>query len=192
MKKQTTLIIKGEANYQIEVESYSFLVSLKEIIASQHPQEPVEQKNLTQLEKMYYDKLKAIGIDFGQFKRNDSNWIHSAPYSHPTDVCQLFYNYITTSKDEATKIVNLKMNGLAIVLTTIAAKEKTNEELATLTLDAVEDAKLKATIIADNLNKKVKDIVKIENSDTKKQYLDVCNPDEIQKHCVTVTFTIEQ
>lgn len=191
MKKQTTLIVKGGVNYQIEVESHSFLVSLREIVAVEYPQEPIEPKNLTQLEKMYYDKLKAIGVDFTQFKRNELYWMHSAPYYHSTGSNELFYNYTTTSKEDASKIINLKMNGLTITKVDIEAKEKTNDELSNLTLAAVKDAKLKAKIIADNLDKKVKDIVKIENLDTKKQYIDVSSPDEVQEHCVTVTFTIE-
>lgn len=181
-----TLTIIGEANKQVEVNSYFLTISLKQIVADGYQQ--LEPKSLSQVTQMYSDKLKTIGVDFNKFRKNVLYRLY-ASYSEVKDVS--YYNYTTTSEEEMIKIIKLKMNGLAIVQIEAVAKEKTNEEWVVLTSAAIKDAKVKAQKIAGDLHKKLGTIIKIENSDTRMQYLNMYKPNEIQKHLVTVTFTLE-
>ena len=181
-----TLTIVGEANKQVEVNSYILTISLKQIVADGYQQ--LEPKSLSQVKQMYSDKLKTIDVDFNTFRKNVLYQLY-ASYSEVKDVS--YYNYTTTSQEEMIKIIKQKMNGLTIVQIEAVAKEKTNTEWSVLTSTAIKDAKVKAQKIADDLHKKLGIIVKIENSDTRMQYLNMYKPEEIQKHLVTVTFTLE-
>ncbi|WP_103071191.1 SIMPL domain-containing protein [Aquimarina sediminis] len=181
-----TITIIGEANKQIEVNTYSLTISLRQIVANGYQQ--VEPKSLSEVTQIYENKLKAVGIDFNKFRKNVLYKLY-ASYSEVNDIS--YYNYIATSEEEITKIIKQKMNGLTIVQIEAVAKEKTNEQWATLTQAAIEDAKIKAQKIATTLDQKIGEIVKIENSDTRTQYINMYKPDEIQKHLVTVTFRLE-
>ncbi|WP_109434840.1 MULTISPECIES: SIMPL domain-containing protein [Aquimarina] len=181
-----TLTVVGEANKQVEVSSYFLTISLKQIVADGYQQ--LEPKSLAEVQQMYSDKLKAIGVDFSKYSKNILYQLY-ASYSEVNDVA--YYNYTSTSEEEIMKIIKQKMNGLTVVQVQADAKEKTNKEWADLTLTAVEDAKTKAQKAAEGLGKKLGEITKVVNSDTKAQYINMYKPDEIQKHLVTVTFTIE-
>ncbi len=181
-----TLTIVGEANKQVEVSSYFLTISLKQIVADGYQQ--LEPKSLSEVQQMYSDKLKAIGVDFGKYNKNILYQLY-ASYSEVNDV--VYYNYTSTSEEEITKIINQKMNGLTVIQVEVNPKEKTNKEWANLTLTAIENAKTKAKKAAEGLGKKLGEIIKIENSDTSVQHINIYKPEEIQKHFVTVTFTIE-
>lgn len=181
-----TITVVGEANKQIEVNNYFLTISLKQIVADGYQQ--LEPKSLSQVKQLYSDKLKAIGVDFSKFQKNVLYKLY-ASYSEVNDVS--YYNYATTSEEEVIKITKQRMNGLTVMQVEAVAKEKNNTEWAALTLTAIEDAKVKAKKTADHLNKKLGHIVKIENSDSRTQYINMHKPEEIQKHLVTVTFTLE-
>ncbi|PKV49894.1 uncharacterized protein DUF541 [Aquimarina sp. MAR_2010_214] len=181
-----TITIIGEANKQIEVNTYSLTISLKQIVADGYQQ--LEPKSLSQVKQLYSDKLKSIGVDFSKFQKNVLYQLYSS-YSQVSEISH--YNYVTTSEEEMVEIIKQKMNGLTIIQVEAKAKEKNNTELAALTHTAIEDAKVKAKKTADLLNKKLGHIIKIENPNSRTQYINMYKPDEIQKHLVTVTFTIE-
>ncbi|WP_438710047.1 SIMPL domain-containing protein [Aquimarina muelleri] len=181
-----TLTIVGESKKKIEIGSYNLTVSLKEIVTDGYQQH--EPKSLSQVKQIYTDKLKAIGVDFNNFHKNFAYQFYSS-YSETNDVAYFYFN--STSQEEIKKIIDIKMNGLNIVQVEIIAKEKTNEQLADLTHIAIEDAKIKASKIANNLHKKLGDIIKVENTSTREQYIDMYKPEQDQKHYATVTFTIE-
>lgn len=185
-ENNTTLTIVGETNKQIEVNNYFITISLKQIVADGYQQ--LEPKSLSQVKQLYSDKLKTIGVDFSKFQKNVLYQLY-ASYSEVNDVS--YYNYATASEEEMIKIIKQKMNGLTIVQIEAVAKEKNNTEWSALTLAAIEDAKVKAKKTADHLNKKLGRIVKIENSDSRTQYINMYKPEEVQKHLVTVTFTLE-
>ncbi|WP_024768911.1 SIMPL domain-containing protein [Aquimarina macrocephali] len=181
-----TLTIVGEANKKIEVNNYYLTISLKQLVANGYQQ--LEPKSLSQVKQLYSDKLKTIGVDFSKFQKNVLYQLY-ASYSEVNDIS--YYNYATTSEEEVIKITKQRMNGLTIMQVEAVAKEKNNTEWAALTLTAIEDAKVKAKKTADHLNKKLGDIIKIENSDSRTQYINMHKPGEIQKHLVKVTFTLE-
>ncbi len=182
-----TIAVLGEANKHLEVDRYFLTISLKQIVGNGSQQ--VESKSLLQVEQMYKDKLKAIGIDFSKFQKSVLGQLYMA-YSEENEVS--YYNYVSTSKEEILKILKQKIDGLAIRRIQVDAKEKTNEEWASLSFLAIEDAKMKAQKTADLLNKKLGEIIKIESFDSKTQYIDdMYRADEIQKHHVKVTFAIE-
>ncbi len=182
-----TITVLGEANKHLEVDRYFLTISLKQIVSNGGQQ--VESKSLLQVEQIYKDKLKDIGVDFSKFQKSVLGQLYMA-YSEENEVS--YYNYVSTSEEEILKILKQRMNGLAIRRILVDAKEKTNEEWASLTFLAIEDAKMKAQKTADLLNKKLGEIIKIESSETKMQYIaDTYRADEIQKHHVKVTFAIE-
>ncbi|WP_025666646.1 SIMPL domain-containing protein [Aquimarina megaterium] len=185
-ENNTTLTIVGEAKKQIEIDSYSLTISLRQIVANGNLN--FELASLSQITQNYKDKLKTIGVDFSKFQKNVLLQLYTS-YSEAHDVS--YYNYATTSEEEMIKIIKQKMNGLTIVQVEAVAKEKNNTEWSALTLAAIEDAKVKAKKTADHLNKKLGRIVKVENSDSRTQYINMYKPEEIQKHLVTVTFTLE-
>ncbi len=185
-EKAKTLTIVGEAKKKAEVDSYNLTISLKQIVTDGYQQH--EPKSLSQVKQMYADRLKAIGIDFSAFHKNFIYQFYSS-YSEVNDVEYFYFN--STSQEEIHKVIDIKMNGLSIVQVEVIAKDKTNEELADLTHIAIEDAKIKASKITKNLHQKLGSILKVENTSTKEQYIDMYKPEQDQKHYVTVTFTIE-
>ncbi|WP_103863755.1 SIMPL domain-containing protein [Aquimarina sp. I32.4] len=182
-----TLTIVGEAGKQVEIENYFLTISLKQIVADGYQQ--LEPKSLSEVEQLYTDKLKAIGVDFSKFSKNTLYQLYTS-YSQVNDVS--YYNYSTSSEEEMIKIIGQKMNGLTITQVEATAKEKTNTELVALTQTAIEDAKKKAQKIAEGLNTKLGDIIKIEDSSSKMQYINMYKPQEVQKQLITVTFKLEQ
>ncbi|WP_074408252.1 MULTISPECIES: hypothetical protein [Aquimarina] len=185
-ENNATLTIVGEANKQIEVNNYVLTISLKQLVANGYQQ--LEPKSLSQVKQSYSDKLKTIGVDFSKFQKNVLYQLY-ASYSEVNDIS--YYNYTTASEEEVIKITKQRMNGLTIMQVEAVAKEKNNTEWAALTLTAIEDAKVKAKKTADHLNKKLGHIIKVENSDSRTQYINMHKPEEIQKHLVKVTFTLE-
>lgn len=185
-EKSKTLTIVGEAKKKSEVASYNLTISLKQIVTDGYQQH--EPKSLSEVKQMYADKLKTIGVDFGTFHKNFIYQFYSS-YSEVNDVEYFYFN--SASQEEIHKVIDIKMNGLSIVHVEAIAKEKTNEELANLTHTAIEDAKIKASKIAANLHQKLGNIIKVEDANTKEQYIDTYKPEQDHKYYVTVTFALE-
>lgn len=181
-----TITVIGETENRVEIGRYHLTLSLKQIVPDGY--QHLEPKSLLELKQLYNDKLKEIGVDFGKFKENLLLYLYLAN-SELNDTA--YYSYSTTSSDEIQKIIKQRMKGLTVINVEVIAKEKNNEELAVLSNLAIEDAKVVAQKIAKKLNKKLGDIVKVEDSNTKAQYMDTYKFIAPQKYSVTVQFSIE-
>ncbi|MDY8138528.1 hypothetical protein [Aquimarina sp. 2201CG5-10] len=182
-----TITVIGETNKKVEIGYYHLSISLKEVVSDGYQQ--LESKTLSEVIQMYKDRLKTINVDFNAFQKNIPLQLYSS-YGEIKDA--MCYNYTTTSQEEILNIIKQRMKGLTLVQVETIAKEKSNDQLAILTTAAIEDAKIKAKKIADKLNKKLGDIIKVENSNAGIEYVNVYGLDELQKYQVTVTFTMKQ
>lgn len=175
---KTTITVVGESAFAAEIDKYHITVTLKK----------TEDKSLSEVTQIYNDQLKGLGINFSTFHKNIPLELMYAQ-SYIKDV--MYYTYTTTSQEEMIHIIKQKMEGLTIFHSEVTLKKKSNDEWATIAAVAIEDALMKAEKIAHKLNKKLGNIINIQNPDSSLLDIDLYRPEELQKHLVTVTFDLQ-
>lgn len=182
-----TITVIGETKKQVEIDSIYLTISLNQIKSNEYDKQ-VEPMTLSQVTQNYRNKLKQENIDFSEFKENIPMHLYQS-FSSENDIA--YYSYATTSVDMIKNIVKQKVNGVTIMFVEIIAKEKTQDELASLTGEALINAKAVAQKIANKINKKIGAIIKIEDTNSADQYIDYYKLSKPQKHFVNVTFALE-
>ncbi len=183
-QQQKIVTVIGECEKKVEILSYTVNIEFREIISDGY--QKVTPKNLDEIREEYKSMLNKVGINFDDFQENSNYRLTSAHYNTTT-----YYRYSTASQEELKKIVSQKMKGVFISWVDIISKDKTNEEIASLNEKALQDATMKASLIAKNINTKIKGIQHIKDSNAKGQYYDFHKMDKPQRHVIEVTFLLE-
>ncbi len=178
-----TITVIGEAIQEtIEIEKYNITIEIKEVLADGYTN--LETISIPQLVNNYKSKLNNLGLNFNELKEN-------TVYNNTNTYNIFSYTYSTSIVDNLKKVLSIKMQGITSWVT-IIGKEKTNTYIAKLNAEAIQDAKNKANLIAQNINKKVGNILSIEDTNHKQQfYLITHKPDEKEKYYVKVSFSLE-
>jgi uncharacterized protein YggE len=182
-----TITVTGETEKIVEESGYTILVALQQILVFEGQGE-VEVSSVEDVKKNYIDKLNEVGIDFNQFYRN-TYYEFAASYSATRET--QYYYFQTPNKEDVRKILNVKLAGISIADTVINGGKLTNEELASLTKKAIDDAREKAIIVAKKMNKTIGEITAIVDNNTDEQYVQNYGTSTLQSHAVTVSFELK-
>lgn len=182
---QNAIEVVGETEATITIDRYNMLINIKEVLADGYRN--LEAKSLDEVTNTYKSKLKTVGIDFAKFQKNTSYKLYAGT-SEINEV--MYYNYTSNSSEEVEKIMALKTPGVRVTNVEIIAKEKSAEELATISHKAILNAKSIAQKMAEKLNKNIGDIIAIRSSNTSSQYIDINKITSTQKYYVTVSFKL--
>ncbi|MDY8135102.1 SIMPL domain-containing protein [Aquimarina sp. 2201CG5-10] len=183
-QQKSSITVIGESTKTIEIKNYKINIEFREIVADGY--QNIKSQNLEELKKAYTNMLNDIGINFEKFEENPTYRITSGQYT-----TTMYYFYVASSIEEAQKIVSQKMKGVTNTWIDIIAKEKTNSEIGALNKIAINDARDKAILIASNTNKKVGEILQIEDVNYKQQAYYPSKAQESAKYYIKVTFALE-
>lgn len=184
---KNTITVVGETETSVEDNSYTILVSLQQILVYEGQGE-VEVASISDVKNNYINKLGDLGIDFSRFRR--STYYEFASSYGQSRVTE-YYFLKTSNKDEARKIINLKLAGTSIANTEIEANKLTNDELVNLAKKAMDNARDKAEALAEKMNKTVGEIVAVVDQNTSEQYTQSYGTSKVQSHLVTVSFELQ-
>ncbi|MDH7446254.1 SIMPL domain-containing protein [Aquimarina sp. 2201CG14-23] len=183
-QQKNTIMVAGEATKTIAIEKYVVNVEFREIMADTY--QNIKPQNLEELKKEYASMLSKIGVDFSQFQENALYRVTSGQYNTTT-----YYYYTANSIEEVQKIISLRMKGVTSTWVDIVSKEKTTMEIAALNKKAIENAKDKANAIAKNIDKKIGEILNIEDVNYQQHLYYPSKPTESLKYYIKVTFLLE-
>jgi len=185
-EKSNIIAVVGETEKEIIYQNYTVIIGLQQVMLYDGQSE-VEATSLENATSNYKKKLEEIGIDFNRLKRN-IYYEFSMSYGQNRETA--YYYFRTADLDEIKKIINLKSTGASIVSSEIEPKELTDQELAELSLKAIENARQKANNIAKKLNKTIGDIVNITDLNTNAQYIQSNGTKSLQPHSLNVSFEL--
>ena len=183
-QNQKTLTVIGECEKNVEIQSYTVNIEFREVVSDGY--QNALSKSLDEIREEYKAMLYKVGINFDDFQEN-INYRLTATYYKTS----AYYRYSTTSQEELKKIVSQGMKGVFVSWVDINSKDKTHEEIAILNEKALQDATKKASLIAKNINTKIKGIQHIKDNSAKGQYYDFHKMDKPQRHVIEVTFLLE-
>lgn len=185
-EKNNTITVIGETEKTVVGNTYTILVSLQQVTEGYHG---AELMSLSKVKATYTHKLGDLGIDFSRFRRN-TLYEFSVSFSEKRETA--YYYFKTTNKEDVRKITKLNLSGVSIINVEILPKKLTNEELAKLSNEAIEDARQTANATAKKMSKTIGDILTVVDSNTKTQYINSYGTTPSQLHTVTVVFELKQ
>ena len=184
-QQNNTIVVIGEASKKFEIEKYIVHLEFRELVADGY--QNVESKKRAQVIEEYKNKLEEINIDFKKFEYIELASLTTAAYTRSS-----YYDYTTASLKEAKRLFEIPMQGVTISWLEILEKKNTRSDLVELDKMAIEDARNRANEVANEINKKIGVIKKIESHTAK--HPTVFNSSklhQLQKHYVKVTFALE-
>ncbi|MHA7944263.1 SIMPL domain-containing protein [Formosa sp. 3Alg 14/1] len=183
---KNTITVIGETEKHVTDDSYTILIALQQVMVYEGQGE-VEATSLDVVRENYIKKTEEAGIDFNKFKKN-THYEFAMSYSQNRETA--CYYLKTSDEAEVRKIVKLKSAGMSVVNVDVETKDLTSQELVALSTKAIANAKDKAEAMAKQLNKKVGEIVSINDTNSSEQYVQSYGTLPTQIHSVTVSFEL--
>ncbi|WP_299259299.1 SIMPL domain-containing protein [uncultured Aquimarina sp.] len=183
-QQEHSISVIGETNKTNEIENYIVNVEFREVIGDNYRN--IKGKTTSELEKEFAAALSKVNINFSRFEEDLMYRVTSYAYTTSS-----FYFYKTSSFDEVKKIISQKVEGVTNTRVDIIAKEMTNEQIAKLSKEAIDDARNTANQIVTNIGRKIGKIIQIDNPNNKYKYYNSVAVKEPTKYYVKVTFSLE-
>ncbi|PNW26324.1 SIMPL domain-containing protein [Formosa algae] len=180
-----TIEVLGEVEKEVLPEYYNIIITLQDVTVYESQGEMV----VTPLESVQQNfTLKASGIDFNRFIRNT---YYEFAMSYSQGKATACYNLQTSDQDEVRTILQLKSAGVSIANIDMEPIKFSDAQLVDLSVQAIENAKVKAQAIAKKMNKSIGEIVSISDPNTSQQYIQTYGVSKTQTHSVTVSFELK-
>lgn len=152
--------IVGEIPYNIEkIKNYVIHIQLKDVKSDGYSN--FETKTLDEVKAEYKNKLTSIGVDFNKFSEDRNQFIYSGYSDNYNE--SAYFKYISNSETETINIIKTKIPGSMIQNVEINTEHFSSEKIGELSALAIKNAKEKAEKVAKNLNKKLGEIISIND-----------------------------
>lgn len=145
--------VTTEIDYEIEPEKYK-----AEVIISVGNAYDIASLNLERVKKKYFEKLKEKNINLKKLKENEKLY-----YMKQYDDIGTFLTFLTKNEEEFIRFLKVELNGVSIISKIATGKKPDSKKLLELKRQALSKAKEKAASLAKISNKKLGDIIAIED-----------------------------
>ncbi len=183
-QESNSITVQGETEFTIEkTKSYVAYLQLKELKSDGYSN--FEDKSLESVREQFKIKLNNIGLNFNDFIENKHLFFYSS-YADPNE--SMYYTFKTNSEADLTKFLSMKMIGLTVHNVEIISEKLTPEDASKLALKAIENAREKAQKIAEKLNKKIGNIITINDPNSSSIAISYYNNNNV--YSVNVKFNL--
>ncbi len=142
--------VEGTTSYKRTAEQFHVTIIITEDVLYNNGSE-----RFSELKENYLTKFKVSGVDISKLKESEFQYLTTGYNKEGT-----VFNFKTKSRDEFIKVLKIKSLGVVVYSRYVTYKPMNVEALSK---KAIENARLKAEKIAKNINKKLGEIIAIED-----------------------------